>query len=168
MGAVAETAEANQTSKTSAGETGRVLRHNRPRPDALPFSSQPGLGAAVSCLWQHSHMTELPNGVSRIVKHVAQMAAGYSSGLKWNEEHKLKADMMNMPARWTAITPEELHIACLDAGMSDADASTVSGLQRTRKAGKRFSVRSSYKDFHFMPLIAAAESSLDARGMREW
>ena len=42
----------------------------------------------------------LPNGIDGILEHVAGMAAGYDSGLKWDEEDKLRADMMNRPERW--------------------------------------------------------------------
>jgi len=128
----------------------------------------PGWEPRVSPVWQHSAMTQLPNGVSAIVEYVARMAEGYSSGLKWNEEHKLKADMMNMPARWVAIEPDVLRQACVEAGMSAADASTVSGFLRTRKQGGRFSVRSGYKSFHFLPVVTGTEGSAESRGIREW
>lgn len=50
----------------------------------------------------------LPNGVDAILESVAAWAAGYDSGLKWNEEDKLKADMMNRPDRWLPITVEQV------------------------------------------------------------
>ncbi|WP_202817415.1 hypothetical protein [Ornithinimicrobium sp. CNJ-824] len=54
----------------------------------------------------------LPNGVGEILEHLAAWAAGYDSGLKWNEEDKLKADMMNRPERWAPVTVEQVRTKC--------------------------------------------------------
>lgn len=66
---------------------------------------------------QHSAVDPLPEDVDGILKHVATMAAGYSSGLKWNEEDKLKADMMNRPVAgcrspWGRSEPGALSWGC--------------------------------------------------------
>ncbi len=91
----------------------------------------------------------LPNGVDGILQHIAAMAAGYSSGLKWNEEDKLKADMMNRPGRWMPITVEQVRAKCRELGMRPNDVDTVAGLLQRRKDGRRFNVQSSYRTFHF-------------------
>ncbi|BDI22302.1 hypothetical protein [Herbiconiux sp. L3-i23] len=91
----------------------------------------------------------LPNGVDGILEHIAAMAAGYSSGLKWNEEDKLKADMMNRPDRWLPITPEQVRTKCRELGMRPNDVDTVAGFLQRRKEGRRFNVQSSYRTFHF-------------------
>lgn len=91
----------------------------------------------------------LPNGVEGILEYVARMAAGYSSGLKWNEEDMLRADMMNRPDRWTSITVEQVRAKCRELGMRPNDVDTVAGFLQRRKEGRRFNVRSSYKDFQF-------------------
>lgn len=91
----------------------------------------------------------LPNGVDGILEHIAAMAAGYSSGLKWNEEDKLKADMMNRPDRWLPITPEQVRAKCRELGMRPNDIDTVVGFLQRRKDGRRFNVQSSYRTFHF-------------------
>lgn len=91
----------------------------------------------------------LPNGVDRILEYVAGMAAGYSSGLKWNEEDKLKADMMNRPERWVPITVEQVRAKCPELGMRPNDVDTVAGFLQRRKDGRRFNVQSSYRTFHF-------------------
>ena len=91
----------------------------------------------------------LPNGVDGILEHIAAMAAGYSSGLKWNEEDKLKADMMNRPDRWVPITPEQVREKCRELGMRPDDVDTVVGFLQRRKDGRRFNVQSSYRTFHF-------------------
>jgi hypothetical protein len=91
----------------------------------------------------------LPNGVEEILKHVAHMAAGYSSGLKWNEEDMLKADMMNRPERWVPISVEQIRAKCRELGMRPYDVDTVTDFLQRRKEGRRFNVQSSYRDFQF-------------------
>lgn len=91
----------------------------------------------------------LPNGIDGILEYVAHMAAGYSSGLKWNEEDKLKADMMNRPERWLEVTVEQVRVKCRQLGISPKDVDTIAGFVQRRKDGRRFNVRSSYRTFHF-------------------
>ncbi|UVJ38021.1 hypothetical protein [Arthrobacter sp. CJ23] len=91
----------------------------------------------------------LPNGVEGILEHVAHLAAGYSSGLKWNEEDKLKADVMNRPERCVPITVEQVRAKCREFGMRPNDIDTIAEFRQRRKAGRRFNVRSSYRDFPF-------------------
>lgn len=91
----------------------------------------------------------LPNGVGGILEYVAGMAAGYSSGLKWNEEDKLKADMMNCPERWEPVTVEQVRAKCRELKMRPNDVETIAGFLERRKQGRRFNVRSSYRDFRF-------------------
>jgi len=91
----------------------------------------------------------LPNGVDGILEYIAAMAAGYSSGLKWNEEDKLKADMMNRPERWVPITVEQVRAKCRALGMRPDDVDTVAGFLQRRKEGRRFNVQSSYRTFRF-------------------
>lgn len=91
----------------------------------------------------------LPKGVDGILEHIAAMTAGYLSGLKWNEEAKLKADMMNRPERWAAVTVDQVRAKCRALGMRPDDVDTVAGFLQRRKEGRRFNVRSSYRTFHF-------------------
>ena len=77
------------------------------------------------------------------------MAAGDSSGLKWNEEDKLKADMMNRPERWASISVEQVRAKCRELKMRPNDIDTIAGYLQRRKEGRRFNVRSSYRDFAF-------------------
>lgn len=91
----------------------------------------------------------LPNGVDGILEHIAAKAAGYSSGLKWNEEDKLKADMMNRPERCAPITVEQVRAKCRALGMRPDDVDTVAGFLQRRKEGRHFNVQSSYRTFHF-------------------
>lgn len=91
----------------------------------------------------------LPGGIEEILEYVAEMAAGYSSGLKWNEEDKLKADMMNRPERWERVTVGQVRARCRELGMRPKDVDTISGLLQHRKDGRRFNVRTSYRTFSF-------------------
>jgi hypothetical protein len=91
----------------------------------------------------------LPERVASILEHVAGMAAGYSSGLKWNEEDQLKADMMNRPDRWESISVEQVRSKCRELGMRPNDVDTIAGFLQRRKDGRRFNVRSTYKTFQF-------------------
>ena len=91
----------------------------------------------------------LPNGIDRILDYVAKMAAGYSSGLKWNEKDKLKADMMNCPDRWKPVTVEQVRARCKELGMQPKDVNTIAELLQRRKDGHSFRVGSSYRNFHF-------------------
>lgn len=91
----------------------------------------------------------LPNGVDGILEYVAGMAAGYSTGLKWNEEDMLKADMMNRPERWEPITVDQLRAKGRALKMRPDDIDTIVDFLQRRKDGRRFNVRGSYKDFTF-------------------
>jgi hypothetical protein len=91
----------------------------------------------------------LLNGIDSILEHVAHMAAGYSSGLKWNEEDMLKADMMNRPERWLPVTVEQVRAKCRQLGMKPKDIDTIADFVQRRKDGRRFNIRSSYRNFHF-------------------
>lgn len=90
----------------------------------------------------------LPNGIDCILEHVAGMAAGYSSGLKWNEVDKLKADMMNRPDRWKPVTVEQVRAKCKELGMRPNDVDTIADLLQRRKDGRSFRVEPSYRNFH--------------------
>lgn len=91
----------------------------------------------------------LPNDVGEILEHIAAWAAGYDSGLKWNEEDKLKADMMNRPERWAPVTVEQVRVKCRELKMRPNDIETIAGFLERRKQGRRFNVRSTYRDFRF-------------------
>ncbi|WP_300082021.1 hypothetical protein [Propioniciclava sp.] len=91
----------------------------------------------------------LPEDVDQILEHIAAWAAGYDSGLKWNEEDKLKADMMNCPRRWEQVTVEQVRAKCRALKMRPKDVDTITGYLQRRKEGRRFNVRSSYRTFRF-------------------
>lgn len=94
-------------------------------------------------------VASLPHDVDQILESIARWAAGYDSGLKWNEEDKLKADMMNCPERWARVTVEQVRAKCRELKMRPNDVDTIAGFLERRKQGHRFNVRSSYRDFKF-------------------
>lgn len=77
------------------------------------------------------------------------MAAGYSTGLKWNEEDQLKAGMMNRPDPWVDVTVEQVRAKGRQLGMRGKDVDTIADFVQRRKDGRRFNVRSSYRIFEF-------------------
>lgn len=116
--------------------------------DVNPIQLLPG-GAIEPSPRQPPASESLPNGVDHILEYIADMAAGYSTGLKWNEEDKLKADMMNRPDRWVPVTVEQVRAKCRALGMRGEDVDTIAGFLQRRKEGRRFNVRSSYRTFQF-------------------
>jgi hypothetical protein len=55
---------------------------------------------------------DLPNGIPEILQYLAQTARGYGNHLKWNEVAKLKADLMNVRARWLGVSVSEIADCC--------------------------------------------------------
>jgi len=94
-------------------------------------------------------LDQLPNGLDAILEHVAAMAAGYSSGLEWNEEDQLKADMMNRPDRWADVTVAQVRATCRQLRMRGKDVGTIADFVQQRNDGRRYNVRSSYRTFKF-------------------
>lgn len=118
--------------------------------DTNPIQLLPhGVAPASTAPAAEKVLDPLPNGIDGILEYVAGMAAGYSSGLKWNEEDKLKADMMNRPERWSSVTVEQVRAKCRELGMRPNDVDTIAGFLQRRKEGRRFNVRGSYRTFHF-------------------
>ena len=70
------------------------------------------------------------------MEHIAAWGGGRSTGLKRNEEDKLKADMMNRSERWAPITVERVGAKCRALGMRPDDVDTVVGFRSdVRKVG---------------------------------
>lgn len=115
----------------------RLLPGQTPRPVSGPQAALAPVGEP------------LPEDVIRILRSLAEWAAGYDSGLKWNEEDKLKADMMNRPERWTSVSVEQVRGKCRELKMRPKDIETIVGFLERRKQGRRFNVRSTYRDYQF-------------------
>lgn len=111
---------------------------------------------------------EIPADIAQILKHLAEMAAGYSTGLKWNEEAKLKADLMTNRRYWRGVPVAAIHARLLEHGMSDEDATTVCGLVKRAQEGRRLVPQSSYRDFAFKHDDAPARGSLRPDTTVDW
>lgn len=77
--------------------------------------------------------------------YIGQMAAGYSTGLKWNEIAKLKSDMMLVRHRWLGVDVRALEEKCRAVGLDNEDTATVLELVRRVQAGKRLVPLRSYR-----------------------
>ena len=77
------------------------------------------------------------------------MAAGYGNSMKWNEEAKLKSDLMKNRQAWMDIPIGAIRQKCSDLGMALADTNTIIELVEKAQAGKRLVPESSYKNFEF-------------------
>lgn len=92
---------------------------------------------------------KLEPSVDRIMDYIGQMAAGYSTGLKWNEVAKLKSDMMQVRHRWVGVDLRALEAKCRAVGLNDEDTGTVLDLVRKVRAGKRLVPQRSYRGFRW-------------------
>lgn len=93
---------------------------------------------------------KLPNGISAALSYFAGMADGYSQGMKCNEVDQLKSDLMECPARWEAVTAEQVKQECLHLGMKLTDVDKITELVARRQHGSTFNLsKSSYKGWKF-------------------
>lgn len=93
----------------------------------------------------------LEPSVEKIIEEIGRWAAGYSTGLKWNEEAKLKSDMMRVRHRWVGVDLGALEAKCREVGLNDKDTRTVLDLVRKVKAGKRLVPKRTYRGFQWDP-----------------
>jgi hypothetical protein len=91
----------------------------------------------------------LSTGISEILEYLAGMARGYDNNLKWNEVAKLKADLMNVPARWRGVSVSEVAGRCRALGMREEDVATIGDLVRKAQEGRRLVPQKTYRDFRF-------------------
>lgn len=94
---------------------------------------------------------ELPDDVAKIIEFLAMMAKGYDNRLKWNEEARLKADLMHSKRRWR---PDRVSVAavrekCVSEGMTSEDTTLIVDLIQKAQAGRRLVPQRTYRDFTF-------------------
>lgn len=92
---------------------------------------------------------DLPGDVENALEQIARWAAGYSTGLKWNEIDKLKAELNNRPKRWQSVTVKAVRSKCRQLGMHPKDVDKIAELVQQHKDGRRFRPRDPYKRFRF-------------------
>jgi len=95
--------------------------------------------------------TEVPADIAKIAEYLASNATMSGGSMKWNEVAKLKASLMNEPARWSGlrVSPEAFEAQCRAAGLPADDAATVGEFLRKAQTGRKLIPKSLYKDFVF-------------------
>lgn len=111
---------------------------------------------------------EIPADIAKILKYLAGAAAGYSTGLKWNEEAMLKADLMANRRYWLGVPVSAIRSRLLEHGMSEEDVSTVCDLVKRAQDGRRLVPQRSYRDFTFRHDDAPARGSLRPDTTVDW
>ncbi len=95
-------------------------------------------------------MTEdLPPDIIEILEFLATMAKGYDNHLKWNEEARLKADLMNSRRYWLGFSAETVRAKARELGMRPEDAALIYDLVARAQAGKRLVPERGSRDFTF-------------------
>lgn len=91
----------------------------------------------------------MPEDIKSILELTAMWARGYDNHMKWNEEAKLKADMMRHMDRWGLVTTEEIGDECRSLGMREEDVQTICDMHARRMQGRRLVPAPSYRTFEY-------------------
>ena len=91
----------------------------------------------------------LPDDIVKILDFLAAMARGYDNHLKWNEEARLKADLMHNRRYWCGFPVSAVRAKCVELGMRGEDASLIADLVERAQAGRRLVPQRSYRDSWF-------------------
>ena len=79
----------------------------------------------------------MPEYIKSILKLTEVWARGYDNHMKWNEETKLKADIMRHMDRWGLVTTEEIGDEFSSLGMREEDVQTICDMHARRLQGRR-------------------------------
>ncbi|MFG2545700.1 hypothetical protein ACGFOM_25005 [Streptomyces sp. NPDC048594] len=92
---------------------------------------------------------QLPADVDEIMDYIGE-AAKLSGYLKWNEEAKLKADMMNVRHRWVSrVSEEALRKKCRAVDLTDAETAKILECLRKIQDGRQLVPHKMYRAFRF-------------------
>lgn len=94
---------------------------------------------------------DLPPDVADIAEHLAEWARGYNNHLKWNEQSKFKADLMNARPRWRGVSPSSFAAKLKNEGMREEDVRELVDWLTRAQAGRRLVPHNSYRSFAFNP-----------------
>ncbi len=93
--------------------------------------------------------SQLPVDVEEIMDYIGE-AAKMSGYLKWNEEAKLKADMMNVRHRWVSrVSEEALRRKCRAVDLTDEETTKILEYLRKTQEGRRLVPHRAYRTFRF-------------------
>ncbi|WP_089006321.1 hypothetical protein [Micromonospora viridifaciens] len=98
-----------------------------------------------------AHTENLPSSVASIAEYLAMMARGYDNHLKWNEQAKFKADLMNARDRWRGVAPEAFAARLRREGMREEDILELVDWLKAAQAGRRLVPQRAYRDHIFSP-----------------
>ncbi|WP_433530599.1 hypothetical protein ACQPYA_00105 [Micromonospora sp. CA-263727] len=107
-----------------------------------------------------AHAEDIPPSVASIAEYLAMMARGYENHLKWNEQAKFKADLMNARDRWLGITPDAFVAKLRREGMREEDILELVDWLKRAQAGRRLVPQRTYRDHIFSPPPEALSSDL--------
>lgn len=105
---------------------------------------------------------ELPPDVAGIAEHLAAWARGYNNHLKWDEQAKFKADLINARSRWRGVSPTSLAAKLRHEGMREEDVKELIDCLTRAQAGRRLVPHRSYRSFVFNPPPKPAGAPLSA------
>ena len=91
----------------------------------------------------------MPKDIKNILALTAMWARGYDNHMKWNEEAKLKADMMRHIDRCCLVTTGEIENECRSLGMREEDVRTICDMHARRLRGRRLVPAPSYRTFQY-------------------
>ncbi|GIJ30788.1 hypothetical protein Vqi01_59500 [Micromonospora qiuiae] len=103
---------------------------------------------------------DLPPSVASIAEYLAMMARGYDNHLKWNEQAKFKADLMNARDRWRGVAPEAFATKLRREGMREEDILELVDWLKRAQAGRRLIPQRTYRSHTFSPPPEAQSSGL--------
>ena len=111
---------------------------------------------------------DLPPSVSSIADYLAMMARSYDNHLKWNEQAKFKADLMNARRRWHSVSPTMFAAKLRLEGLREEDISELIDWLTKAQNGRRLVPHRGYRDFMFNPPPEAAADDRPPRTSRDW
>lgn len=81
----------------------------------------------------------LPSDVDAFMEWIGQNVRMCGGDLDWVEKAKIKADMMNVRARWrpSRVTPDALRDKCQAMGLRPEDVAAIVGWLEKVQAGRR-------------------------------
>lgn len=110
----------------------------------------------------------LPKDIVDILEHLARMAKGYDNHLKWNEEAKLKADLMHNRRFWRDVPLTAIRSKCRELGMRDEDIALIADLVGRAQQGRRLIAQRSYRDHTFRHDRPVSDGVSSFTTSREW
>jgi len=94
---------------------------------------------------------QVPADIMKIAEFLARNAKMSGGAMKWNEEAKFKASLMNERDRWarSRVTPEMFEAQCREVGLPEDDVATVGDFLRKAQSGRRLVAHKSYQEWTF-------------------